>query len=54
MGGEDTSSQTRDPSDFAVVIYKRAFGTDVPKPVAFYKDRPEKIKDAHLTCLKLL
>lgn len=54
MGGEDTSSQTKDPSDFAVIIYKRAFGTDIPKPVAFYKDRPEKIKDAHLMCLKLL
>lgn len=54
MGGEDTSSQTRDPSDFAIIIYKRAFGTDMPKPVAFYKDRPDKIKDAHLICLKLL
>lgn len=54
MGGEDTSSQTRDPSDFCVVIYKRSFGMDAPKIVAFYKDRPEKIRDAHIKCLQLL
>lgn len=54
MGGEDTSGQTRDPSDFCVIVYKRAFGIDSPKPVAFYKDRPEKINEAHVTCLKLL
>lgn len=54
MGGEDTSSQTRDPSDFCVVVYKRSFGLEPPKIVAFYKDRPQKISDAHLNCLKLL
>lgn len=54
MGGEDTSDNTRDPSSFAVIVFKRAVGLEPPKPVAFYMDRPEKIKDAHLTCLKLL
>jgi hypothetical protein len=51
MGGEDTSNQTRDPSDFCVVIMKRSFGISPPKIVAIYKDRPEKIKTAHITCL---
>lgn len=54
MGGEDTSNQTRDPSDFCVVIMKRSFGISPPKIVAIYKDRPEKIKTAHITCLQLL
>ena len=54
MGGEDTSSQTRDPSDFCVVIMKRAYGLEPPKIVAYYKDRPQKIRDAHINCLKLL
>lgn len=54
MGGEDTSDQTRDPSDFCVVIKKRAFGLEPPKIVAIYKDRPNKLRDAHIACLKLL
>ena len=54
FGGEDTSDQTRDPSDFCVVVLKRAFGTEPPKIVAFYKDRPQKIREAHMNCLKLL
>lgn len=54
MGGEDTSDQTRDPSDFCVVVMKRAHGLEPPKIVAYYKDRPQKIKDAHINCLRLL
>lgn len=54
MGGEDTSDATKNPSDFCVVIKKRAFGLEPPKIVAYYKDRPQKIRDAHLSCLKLL
>lgn len=53
-GGEDTSDQTRDPSDFCVVIKKRQVGLQPPKIVAIYKDRPEKIREAHLNCLKIL
>jgi hypothetical protein len=40
MGGEDTSNKTIDPSDFCVVIFKRSFGIEPPKIVAYYKDRP--------------
>lgn len=54
MGKEDTSATTKDPSSFAVVIMKRSFGLEPPKIVAYYKDRPDQIKTAHLTCLKLL
>ncbi|MDY2736747.1 hypothetical protein [Intestinibacter sp.] len=54
MGGEDTSDNTRDPSSFAVIVLKRTFGLEPPKIVAYYKDRPEAIKNAHITCLKLL
>lgn len=54
LGGEDTSGKTLDPSDFCVVVLKRAYGTDQPKVVAYYKDRPEQLKTAHMTCLKLL
>lgn len=54
MGGEDTSDGNRDPSSFAVVVLKRTFGLEPPKIVAYYKDRPDAIKTAHLNCLKLL
>ncbi len=54
LGQEDTSDSTRDPSKFAVVIMKRANGIEGPKIVAVYKDRPEKLRDAHLQCLRLL
>lgn len=54
MGGEDTSNKTIDPSDFCVVIFKRSFGIEPPKIVAYYKDRPQKIAEAHLNCLMLL
>ena len=54
LGQEDTSDQTRDPSKFAVVILKRAQGLENPKIVAIYKDRPEKLREAHLQALRLL
>lgn len=54
MGKEDTSDNTRDPSDFCVVIFKRTFGLEPPKIVAYYKDRPNKLSEAHLNCYKLL
>ena len=54
VGGEDTSNKTTDPSDFCVVIFKRALGLEPPKIVAYYRDRPQKIAEAHLNCLKLL
>lgn len=54
LGGEDTSDQTRDPSKFAIVILKRAQGLEGPKIVAIYKDRPQKLRDAHVQALRLL
>lgn len=54
LGGEDTSDFTRDPSSFCVVIMRRAYGVHPPQIVAYYKDRPEKLKEAHITCLKML
>ena len=46
IGQEDTSTATRDPSDFCVVVKKRAFGIADPMYVCIYKDRPQKIEDA--------
>lgn len=54
MGQEDTSDFTKDPSQFCVVIFRRAYGVHPPVIVAYYKDRPERLKEAHMTCLKLL
>jgi hypothetical protein len=47
IGQEDTSSATKDPSDFCVVVKKRAFGVSDPMYVCVYKDRPQKIEDAY-------
>lgn len=54
LGQEDTSSETKDPSKFAVVILKRASGIEKPKVVAIYKDRPQQLREAHLQTLRLL
>ena len=54
MGGEDTSDKTQDPSDFCVVVKKRAYGLDEPKIVCYYRDRPKTLREAHMTCLKIL
>jgi hypothetical protein len=50
----ETSENTRDPSEFCVVIKKRAFGLQEPQYVAYYKDRPNDIDDAYRNTLKLL
>lgn len=54
IGQQDTSSETRNPSDFCIVILKRQRGLDEPKIVALYKDRPKKVKDAYIIALQLL
>lgn len=54
LGQEDTSKATTDPSDFCVVVYKRAYGLEPPKIVAYYRDRPQKLEEAHRTCLQML
>lgn len=54
LGQEDTSAMTRDPSQFCVVVLRRAYGVHPPKIVAYYMDRPRKIEQAHIACLRLL
>lgn len=46
QGQEDTSSETRDASEFCCVVFRRAYGLRPPKFVAMYKERPQKLKDA--------
>ncbi len=47
LGANQTSSETRDPSQFCIVIKKRAFGMNEPQYVAMYKDRPANIREAY-------
>lgn len=53
IGTKDTSSLTKDPSDFCIVIKKRAFGNQEPQYVAYYKARPADVRDAYKTAIKL-
>ena len=54
MGMNDTSDNTRDPSDFCVVVKKRCFGLQEPMYVCVYKDRPNNLEEAYRTTLKIL
>lgn len=47
IGQAQTSKDTKDPSDFCIVIKKRAFGMQEPIIVAMYKDRPQDINTAY-------
>lgn len=47
IGAAQTSKETRDPSDFCIVIKRRAFGLNEPQYVAMYKDRPQNIRKAY-------
>lgn len=47
IGKEDTSENTDNPSKFCIVIKKRAFGTQEPQYVAYYKDRPNDVREAY-------
>ena len=47
IGAAQTSKHTKDPSDFCILIYKRAFGLQEPKIVAMYKDRPQDVNTAY-------
>lgn len=47
IGQTQTSKETKDPSDFCIVIKKRAFGLQEPKVVALYKDRPQDVNTAY-------
>ena len=47
IGKNQTSKETRDPSDFCITILKRAFGIQEPQIVCMYKDRPNDIREAY-------
>lgn len=54
IGQRETSDATKDPSDFCIVIKKRIRGLTDPMYVAYYKDRPQDVRDAYKTALKLM
>lgn len=54
IGQDDTSDETKNPSDFCVVIKKRMRGLSDPMIVCIYKDRPNRIIEAHRMAKKLL
>lgn len=53
IGASQTSEYTKDPSDFCLVVLKRAYGMEGPQIVAIYKDRPNDIRDAYKVARKL-
>jgi len=54
IGKNQTSSETKSPSDFCLVIYKRVLGLSDPQIVCIYKDRPNEIRTAYKTAMCLL
>lgn len=54
IGKNQTSSETKDPSEFCLVIYKRVFGTNDPQIVCIYKDRPNEVRTAYKTAMCLI
>lgn len=54
IGKNQTSSETRDASDFCLIIYKRAYGLQEPQIVCIYKDRPNEIRTAYKTAMCLI
>lgn len=53
IGMSETSINTDDPSQFCIVVKKRARNA-TPTYVAFYKDRPNNINEAYKQALCLL
>lgn len=54
LGQDETSVDTKNPSQFCIVIKKRVHGLSSPKYVAIYKDRPKDIREAYKIALRLL
>lgn len=54
IGSNQTSSETKSPSDFCIIIYKRAFGLQDPQIVCMYKDRPNEVRTAYKTAMALI
>lgn len=53
IGANQTSSETRSPSDFCMVILRRAYGLNDPQIVCVYKDRPGNVREAFKTAMCL-
>lgn len=53
IGSSQTSEYTKNPSDFCITVYKRAYGMNEPQFVALYKDRPADIRECYKTAIKL-
>lgn len=54
IGQNQTSTKTKDPSDFCITILRRAHGLKEPQIVAMYKDRPGDIRTAYKTAMCLI
>ena len=54
IGKNQTSSETRDPSEFCLVIKRRSFGLREPQIVCLYKDRPNEVRTAYKTAMCLI
>lgn len=54
IGAKDTSENTDNPSKFCITIKKRAFGLGEPQYVAYYKDRPDDIREAYKIAMCLV
>lgn len=53
IGAKQTSEFTKDPSDFCLIVLKRAYGMSNPQIVALYKDRPDDVRDAYKIAIKV-
>lgn len=53
IGKLQTSDSTKEPSDFCLTVYKRAYGLQEPQFVAIYKDRPNDIREAYKIAVAL-
>ena len=53
IGKSQTSDATKDPSDFCLTVFRRAYGTSEPQFVAIYKDRPNDIRECYKIAIKL-
>ena len=54
IGMNQTSSETKDPSQFCLIIMRRAFGINPPQIVCIYKDRPNEVRTAYKTAMCLI
>lgn len=54
IGQEDTSENTDNPSNFCITIMRRQFGSQDPVIVAYYKDRPNHIREAYKIAICLV